>query len=68
MTKAGDLRDMAIPELESQLADTSKELYGLVNEMKRTKKSEKPHLIRLKKKERARLLTVLHQKQSANNQ
>lgn len=66
MTKASNLRDMTAPELESQLEDTSKELYTLVNEMKRTKKSEKPHLIRLKKKERARLLTILHQKQSAN--
>lgn len=66
MTKASNLRDMAVPELELALADTSKELYTLVNEMKRTKKSEKPHLIRLKKKERARLLTILQQKQSAN--
>lgn len=66
MTKANDLRDMTVPELESQLADMSKELYTLVNEVKRTKKSEKPHLIRLKKKERARLLTILHQKQSVN--
>jgi large subunit ribosomal protein L29 len=66
MTKASDLRDMAVPELELALVDLNKELYTLVNEMKRTKKLEKPHLIRLKKKERARLLTILHEKQSVN--
>jgi large subunit ribosomal protein L29 len=64
MTKASNLRDMTVPELEVALVDLGKELFTLVNEGKRTKKLEKPHLIRLKKKEKARLLTVLHEKQS----
>ena len=66
MTKASNLRDMTVPELDLALTDLSKELFALVNEMKRTKKLEKPHLFRLKKKERARLLTILHEKQSVN--
>lgn len=66
MTKASNLRDMTVPELELALVDLGKELYNLVNEIKRTKKLEKPHLIRLKKKEKARLLTILHEKQSVN--
>jgi len=66
MTKASNLRDMTVPELDLALVDLGKELYNLVNEIKRTKKLEKPHLIRLKKKEKARLLTILHEKQSVN--
>lgn len=66
MTKASNLRDMTVPELDLALSDLNKELYTLVNEVKRTKKLEKSHLIRLKKKERARLLTIMHEKQSVN--
>jgi large subunit ribosomal protein L29 len=64
MTKASNLRDMAVEELKASLTDLSKELYNLVNEMKRAKKLEKPHLIKQKRKEKARLLTILHEKQS----
>jgi large subunit ribosomal protein L29 len=64
MLKATNLRDMSVEELDATLVDLNKELYSLVNEMKRTKKQEKPHLLRLKRKEKARLLTILHEKQS----
>jgi large subunit ribosomal protein L29 len=64
MVKASQLRDMSVAELEATLNDLNKELFVLVNEMKRTKKPEKPHLLHLKKKEKARLLTILHEKQS----
>ena len=57
---------MAVPELELAVDDLNKELFALVNERKRTKKMEKPHLIRQKKKEKARLLTILREKQSVN--
>jgi len=65
MTKASNFRDMAVTELDAALKDLNKELYALVNEMKRAKKLEKPHLLRQKKKDRARLLTIMHEKQSA---
>lgn len=64
MSKATQLRDMSQPELEAMLTDLNKELFDITNEMKRVKKLEKPHLIRSKKKEKARLLTILHEKQS----
>lgn len=67
MTKASNLRDLAVNELEVAVQDLNKEIYGLVNEMKRTKKVEKPHLVRQKKKEKARLLTILHEKQSVRS-
>lgn len=64
MTKASNFRDMTIPELEHALVDLNKELYTLVNEMKLSKKLEKPHLLHAKKKDKARLLTILHEKQT----
>lgn len=66
MLKASNLKDMAVNELEAMLIDSRKELFNLVNEFKRAKKLEKPHLLRQKRKDIARLLTVLHSKQSAN--
>jgi len=64
MTKASNLRDMAIPELELAVDDLNKELFALVNEKKRAKKVEKPHLIKEKKKEKARMLTIISEKQA----
>lgn len=67
MLKASNLRDMAVEELKLALNDLNKELYNLVNEMKRFKKLEKPHLLQQKRKEKARLLTIIHEKQSASS-
>lgn len=66
MTKASNLRDMAVSELEVAVDDLNKELFALVNDKKRSKKVEKPHLIREKKKQKARLLTVIGEKQASH--
>ena len=66
MTKAKDYRDQTIEELEAACQDVRKALFTLVNQQKQTKKSEKPHLVRQKRKDIARLLTVITEKQSAN--
>lgn len=66
MTKASNFRDMTVQELELQLTDLNKELFSLVNEKKRSKKVENPHKIKEKKKDKARLLTIMHEKQSVN--
>lgn len=68
MLKANTLRDMSVEELQATYHDLCKEHYKLINEMKKTKKLEKPHLIRQKRKDKARLLTILHEKQSINQQ
>ena len=65
MKKANDFRDLAPEELDATYADLLKEKFHLRNEFKQAKKLEKPHLIREKKKEIARLLTVKHEKQLA---
>lgn len=62
--KAREFRDMSMEELDALYVDSRHALYHLVNELKKTKKMEKPHLIKEKKKEIARLLTVITEKQS----
>lgn len=63
MTKAKDYRDQSVEELRALYQDLSKELFQLRNEMKITRKMEKPHLLREKKKDRARVMTILREKQ-----
>jgi|EndMetStandDraft_7_1072992.scaffolds.fasta_scaffold730385_2 large subunit ribosomal protein L29 len=63
--KAKEMRDKTLDELEATYSDTRKELFQLVNEMQRSKKIDKPHLLRQKRKNIARLLTVITEKQSA---
>ena len=65
MRKAKELRDMSVDELEAGLLDTKKELFELKNEFKQTKKIEKPHLLSARKKDIARILTILREKQTA---
>lgn len=63
--KAKDLRDQAVEELEASYNDKCKELFQLQNELQHAKKLEKPHLVRQTKRDIARLLTVIKQKQMA---
>lgn len=63
MLKAQEIRDKTIPEIEVLLEEARKELYEIVNAAQFAKKYEKPHLKREKRKEIARLLTVLRAKQ-----
>lgn len=66
MTKAIELRDKSPEELEAMLADVRKELFQLTNAAKQTKKPEDPGTMRQMKKEIARILTVIKEKQLAN--
>lgn len=68
MRKAKDLRQETIEALEAELANTQKECFELVNAFKHLKKLEKPHLLREKRRDKARLLTVLTEKRQANQQ
>jgi large subunit ribosomal protein L29 len=61
MVVAKELREQAPEELKALYQDLSKELFQLRNEMKVTRKMERPHLVRIKKKDRARVMTVLRE-------
>lgn len=65
MAKAKEMRDQALDELKASYDDQRKELFQLKNEREATKQFEKPHRIRLKKRDIARLLTIIREKQSA---
>ncbi len=65
MTKATELRNQSESELKTLYQDLSREMFQLRNEMKVARKMEKPHLVRLKKKDRARVMTILSEKANA---
>ena len=64
MLKARDLTSQSVEELEIRHQDLCKEIFDLLCELRLTKKVEKPHLISEKKRDRARVLTVLRQKKA----
>jgi large subunit ribosomal protein L29 len=61
MAKHSELKGGSVEELEAKYIELSKEIYELKNEIKTTRKIEKPHLMRAKKRDRARVLTFLRQ-------
>jgi large subunit ribosomal protein L29 len=63
MTRVKELRDQTTEELRAIYQDLSKELFQMRNEMKVTRKIEKSHLMRAKKKDRARVMTILREKE-----
>lgn len=63
MAKAKDLRDQSQQDLKALYQDLSKELFQMRNEMKIARKMDKPHLVRIKKKDRARVMTILREKE-----
>ncbi|MBS0603769.1 MAG: 50S ribosomal protein L29 [Verrucomicrobia bacterium] len=63
MSNVKEYRDQSQEELKALYQDLSKELFQLRNEMKVTRKMEKPHLVRIKKKDRARVMTILREKE-----
>lgn len=62
MQKAKNLRDKSVDELKALSLELSKDIYRMRNELKITKKLDKPHLIKHMKKDRARVLTLLSEK------
>lgn len=61
MAKAKEFREKSPEDLKVLYQDMSKELFQLRNEMKMSRKMEKSHLIRIKKKDRARVMTILRE-------
>ena len=65
MTKAKDLRDQTENELKALLVDKQKESFQLLNQRQREKKLDKPHLLPENRREIARILTVLTEKEGS---
>lgn len=66
MNKAKDLRDQSLEELEAAYKDSCKKLFELNSTFKSLKQREKPHEIYHTRKDIARLLTVITEKQRKN--
>lgn len=64
LKKAKEFRDQSLEELEANYNEACRAQFELVNSRKTTKKNDKPHLKKQKRKEIARLLTVMTEKRS----
>jgi len=62
MSNIKELKDMTIDQLESFIDDLNKELFELKNQLAVMRKIEKPHLIKDKRRDRARAIMVLADK------
>lgn len=56
------VKDQSVKELEALAFALDREIFELRNELATQRKLEKPHLIKSKRKEKARILTILTQK------
>lgn len=59
-----EIRDQTEEELEARLEDIDKTIFALRNELKMSRKLEKPHLLKDNKKFKAQVLTILSEKQN----
>lgn len=55
-------KDQSVEELKALYQDLSKEIFEFKNEVSINRKLEKPHMVKKKKRDRARVLTALRQK------
>lgn len=62
MQKIEEIRGQSVEELEANIIQLQKDLFELTNEFRLNKKSEKPHLMREKKREIARIKTIIREK------
>ena len=67
MLKTNELRDKSADELEVLLLETRNHLFRLRNEIQQSKESKNRGEIRTKRKDIARLLTVINEKDVLSN-
>jgi len=64
--QAKDLINQSEKELQELYEGICSDIFRLGNKLRMSRKLEKPHELREKKKDRARILTVLRQKKMNN--
>ena len=62
MAKKKKTEEASPQEMKAQIHDLDREIFQLRNELATQRKLEKPHLIKEKRKLKARILTLLTQK------
>ena len=63
MAKKKEVKDQSVDELKAAAHELDREIFQLRSELAMQRKLEKQHLIREKRKDKARILTILTQKQ-----
>jgi len=63
MNKAKDLRNQSVVELHELLKETRKKQFENKNKLHMEKKSDQPHMTRTHRKDVARIMTVLKEKE-----
>jgi ribosomal protein L29 len=63
MKDCKEMRDQSLEELTVRVKEARSALFEMRNQRRATKKLEQPHLMTLKRREIARLLTVKREKQ-----
>lgn len=61
--KKKELNDQSVKELQAQVHELDRDIFQLRNELATQRKLEKPHQIKEMRKTKARILTILSQKQ-----
>ena len=64
MLKAKDLVSQSKEELKTLYEELCRDIFALTNQLRVSRKLDKPHQLNEKKKDRARILTVLRQKKN----
>jgi large subunit ribosomal protein L29 len=67
MLKKKTKQDHSLQEIGAKIIELDRDIFVLRNELAINRKLEKPHLIRTKKREKARMLTLLTQKQRSSS-
>lgn len=62
MNQMSEFKNQSVDELRALYHDLSKEIFEFRNEIRINRKLEKPHALRKKKKDRARVMTAIRQK------
>ena len=65
MLQEKELREKNDKELKAQVDTLSREMYQMYCELNVSRKLDKPHLVREKRRDRARLLTIIHEKSAS---
>lgn len=64
MEDAKKLRELSVAELQSQQGELNAKLFELRCESRIQRKLEKPHLLKSQRRQKARILTILREKEN----
>lgn len=67
MASENKYNDRSVEELQAAYEDLSRDLFRIVSDFKITRHLERPHRLKMLKRDRARVLTALRAKRATTN-